>query len=730
MSLADYEFITVLGNGAFADVVKVKSKKSGKIYALKKINISQLGKEEIEKELNEIRLLYSLNHPNIIGYKEAFYDETSGKLNIVLEFADDGDLLEKIKYNKEHQLIFHEETIWEIIIQMLLGVSYLHSSKIIHRDLKSANIFLMKNGQLKIGDLNVSKHMKTSQACTYVGTPIYLAPELWDNQYYDYKCDIWSLGCIIYELCTLKPPFMGSSFKQLKKAVTSGVYKNIPQNYSNDLKKLISWMIQIDPDKRKSAQELLDSNIIELRIKNNPNFVQYKGLKDRFLKASIIKTIVIPKSLKNINRVLPIKELQEKENENMKNLDKNKKNNFNNNIIKKIEVFKYNKEPVKKKKKKVKKIKNIKKIQKKISYDREEIPKTDRNDYYKDNPLREINYKIYKRGNTDNLCFNKNNNNYSNINSNNNISYNNNNNNNLNNGYSSGSNSIYNISNTNNNNNGNYNNFNNNNYNNNNRNFDNRNYGNNNINMNNNYNKNNINNSNYFNNSNMSTNISNFNNGNNNNYSRKSSLNTNNNSFNNSNIYKNSNYNIPINIQNSNMGNNNYNNNFNNNINYNNNSNNNNNMNYNNNSNNNNNMNYNNNSNYNNNYNNNIRNVNVNNNNYINNNFNNYNMNNRNMNMNMNNNMNNRHPNNYNINNSNNYNLNNNNIYENKAHMRPKSGRANMRNLNNYNNNMMKNEIYNNYNNYFNNNNIRNVIDDYPFNQRYNRNFSNKNRKY
>ena len=726
MSLADYEFITVLGQGAFADVVKVKSKKSGKIYALKKINISQLGKEEIEKELNEIRLLYSLNHPNIIGYKEAFYDQPTGKLNIVLEFADDGDLIQKIKYNKEHRLIFHEDTIWEFIIQMLLGVSYLHSSKIIHRDLKSANIFLMKNGQLKIGDLNVSKHMKSSQACTTVGTPLYIAPEIWGNQYYDYKCDIWSLGCIIYELCTLKPPFMGSSFSQLKKAVTSGVYKAIPQYYSNDLKNLISWMIQIDPDKRKSAQELLDSKIIQLRIKNNPNFVQYQQLKDRFLKASIIKTIVIPKSIKNINKVLPIKELQEKENENMKNLDKNKKTNLNINNIKKIEVYNYKKATKNnKKKKKIKK--------KKISYEREEIPNTDRNNNYKDNPLREINKNINKRKYSDDFSFKKNNYNYSNINNNNNILYNNNSN--LNNGYSSGSNNIYNHnSNSNSNNNGNYNNFNNNNYNN--SNIDNRNYVNNNLYMNNNYNKNNINNSNYYNNSNMSTNVSNFNNEKKSNYSNCSSINTNNNNFNQRNN-TNSNYNISnynYNFKNSNMNNSNYsNNNFNNNMNYNNNMNNNNNMNYN--VNNNNNMNYNNypnynnNSNYNNNYNNsnNFRNINVNNNNYINNN----NSNNNNMN-NMNNNMNNHNPIRYNINNRNDYDFNGNNINENKAHIRPKSGRANMRNLNNYyNNNVIKNEIYNNYNNnFFNNNNKRNLIDVYPFNQDNNRNYSNKIRKY
>lgn len=204
---------------------------------------------------------------------------------------------------------------------------------------------------------------------------------------------------------------MGSSFSQLKKAITSGVYKAIPQFYSNDLKILISWMIQIEPNKRKSAQELLDSKIIQLRIKNNPNFVQYQGLKDRFLKASIIKTIILPKSIKNINKVLPIKELQEKENENMKNLDKNKKTNFTNNKIKKIEIYNYKKVPIKnKKKKKIKK--------KKISYDREEIPNTDRNNNYKDNPLMEINININKRKYSDDLSYNKDN--YRKINNNNN----------------------------------------------------------------------------------------------------------------------------------------------------------------------------------------------------------------------------------------------------------------------------------------------------------------------
>ena len=101
MSLNDYEFIKPLGKGSFGSVMLVKNKKKNVIYAMKRINLSNSDKKEIEASLNEIRLLYSLNHPNIIGYKESFFDEPSYTLNIVLEYADDGDLLKKIKYNKK-----------------------------------------------------------------------------------------------------------------------------------------------------------------------------------------------------------------------------------------------------------------------------------------------------------------------------------------------------------------------------------------------------------------------------------------------------------------------------------------------------------------------------------------------------------------------------------------------------------------------------------------------------
>ena len=162
MSLSNFEIGKKLGKGSFGSVCIVTRKKDNIQYAMKRVNLSHSPKTEIEAALNEIRLLASLNHPNIIGYKETFYDDPSGTLNIVMELADGGDLSKKIEYNKKKKLLFNENLIWEWIIQLLNGVLYLHEHQIMHRDLKSANIFLMKNGVLKIGDLNVSKLSKNN----------------------------------------------------------------------------------------------------------------------------------------------------------------------------------------------------------------------------------------------------------------------------------------------------------------------------------------------------------------------------------------------------------------------------------------------------------------------------------------------------------------------------------------------------------------------------------------
>lgn len=222
MSLKEFEIGKELGKGAFGTVSVVKRKEDGKTYAMKRVKISSLSTKERENALNEVRILASLSHPNIIGYKEAFFDDESKTLNIVMEFADDGDIESKIQKNSKIKTSFPENMIWTWLIQILQGLKYLHDNNIMHRDLKCANIFLTKSGLVKLGDLNVSKIAKMGMAYTQTGTPYYASPEVWADKPYDYKSDIWSVGCIIYEICTLRPPFRGGSLQQLFANVKKG----------------------------------------------------------------------------------------------------------------------------------------------------------------------------------------------------------------------------------------------------------------------------------------------------------------------------------------------------------------------------------------------------------------------------------------------------------------------------------------------------------------------------
>ena len=179
MSLNDFYLGKYLGKGSFGSVQIVQRKSDNQYYAMKRISMSKLGEKDKKNALNEIRLLASLKHKNIIGYKEAFFDDASKTLNIVMEYADGGDISSKIRNNLKRKLIFEEKTIWNWAIQLLEGIQYLHNNKIMHRDLKSANLFLLKNGTLKIGDLNVSTIAKNDLAYTQTGTPYYAPPEIW-----------------------------------------------------------------------------------------------------------------------------------------------------------------------------------------------------------------------------------------------------------------------------------------------------------------------------------------------------------------------------------------------------------------------------------------------------------------------------------------------------------------------------------------------------------------------
>jgi NIMA (never in mitosis gene a)-related kinase len=246
-------------------VFRVIRKVDRQEYALKKVKISNLSDKEKENALNEVRLLASVSHPNIVAYREAFLDEPSNTLCIVMEYADDGDVFQLISTHRRNKQYIPEERIWSILVQVVKGLQELHRHQILHRDMKSANIFLTKDGRAKLGDMNVSKIAKKGLLQTQTGTPYYASPEVWNEEPYNHKSDIWSLGCVIFEMCALKPPFRAVDMEGLYKKVRKGVVSKIPPCFSKEIYQLIQKMLIVKPERRPTCEQLLEHESIRLR---------------------------------------------------------------------------------------------------------------------------------------------------------------------------------------------------------------------------------------------------------------------------------------------------------------------------------------------------------------------------------------------------------------------------------------------------------------------------------
>jgi len=148
-------------------------------------------------------LLKHLKHPNIVAYVNSFIEKNT--LYIQMEYCECGDLASHIKEKKKKGETFTEEEILNWFIQICIALEYIHGRKILHRDIKSQNIFLTTNNTVKLGDFGISKLLESTNECamTVVGTPYYMSPEVCENKPYTFKSDVWALGCVLYELCTL-----------------------------------------------------------------------------------------------------------------------------------------------------------------------------------------------------------------------------------------------------------------------------------------------------------------------------------------------------------------------------------------------------------------------------------------------------------------------------------------------------------------------------------------------
>ena len=330
--LKGYKIKEKIGVGSYGKVYKVE--KENIIYVLKQIPLNNA--TDIESIKNEATILSSLNSEYVVKYYESFIEDNN--LNIIMEYCEGGDLSTYMKqykakilsnksYNSFSSLILPENLIWKMFIQISLGLYHIHKKKILHRDLKTLNIFLTKDYNCKIGDLGVAKILNgTNHANTFVGTPYYLSPEICEEKPYNEKSDVWALGCILYEMVTFKHPFNASNQAALYIKILKGKYENINVKCSNDIRKIIDLLLEKNYYKRPFIKDVICMNAF---IDNSKKFGIYDKMLPILEKRNVKKILLDKDKLRKSNS-----KSNERQNSGgnlkTKNLSKNSSNNNNN----------------------------------------------------------------------------------------------------------------------------------------------------------------------------------------------------------------------------------------------------------------------------------------------------------------------------------------------------------------------------------------------------------------
>ncbi|XP_028253221.1 serine/threonine-protein kinase Nek2 [Parambassis ranga] len=265
----DYEVLYTIGSGSYGRCQKIRRKSDSKILVWKELDYGTMADSEKKMLVSEVNLLRELRHPNIVRYFDRIIDRTNTTLYIVMEYCEGGDLSSLISRCIKERRYLEEQFILRVTAQLILALKECHRrsdgrATVLHRDLKPANVFLDIKQNVKLGDFGLARILnhETSFAKTFVGTPYYMSPEQINRMSYNEKSDIWSLGCLLYELCALSPPFTAYNQKDLAEKIREGKFRRIPYRYSEELNALLSKMLNLKDYLRPSVESILQSSLL------------------------------------------------------------------------------------------------------------------------------------------------------------------------------------------------------------------------------------------------------------------------------------------------------------------------------------------------------------------------------------------------------------------------------------------------------------------------------------
>nr|CAB3264285.1 serine/threonine-protein kinase Nek11-like [Phallusia mammillata] len=255
-----------IGSGNFGTAFLVTDKKEinekDKMKVLKQITVGPLDPGETVDAMQEAKLLAQMRHKNIVQFHQSFLD--GHFFCIIIEYCEGGDLECKLKDQKKLNQLIPEAQVIKWIKQLLKALEYMHRKRILHRDLKTRNIFL-KDNEIKVGDFGISRILlgASDKASTFVGTPYYMSPEVLKHEQYDEKCDIWSLGCVLYEICCLEHAFEGTTLMSVMMKIVSDHTPQLNKSYSRALNNILSRMLDRNPENRHTAAAILQHVMFE-----------------------------------------------------------------------------------------------------------------------------------------------------------------------------------------------------------------------------------------------------------------------------------------------------------------------------------------------------------------------------------------------------------------------------------------------------------------------------------